>query len=130
MGRPKYLWRKLTPEKQQRLLDWRKSRGLPWHSIPHLAVPKTRFHLTAACYEHRAWIGRSEERTQDFCLTLLSKLREQDCLVHAWCVLPNHYHVLVTTQHILKVLAHLGKMHAKLAWAWNGEEDIRGRTVW
>jgi len=45
-------------------------------------------------------------------------------------VLPNHYHVLIQTTVILKVLAHLGKMHGRLSFDWNGAEQTRGRQVW
>jgi putative transposase len=50
--------------------------------------------------------------------------------IHAWCVLPNHYHALIETREILAVLADLGRMHGRLSFHWNGEERTRGRQVW
>lgn len=44
-------------------------------------------------------------------------------------MLPNHYHALVETQNVLKVLHELGRMHGRLAFQWNGEDTQRGRKV-
>src|SRR5437762_13851978 len=126
MGRPSYLWRKLTPKQREDLMAWRKRQGLPWHRPPHRASEKTRYHITAACFEHRHYIGRSSERMQSFCETLLGVFDARGALIHAWCVLPNHYHVLVETLDILTVLDALGRMHGRLSFEWNGEEHSRG----
>ena len=47
----------------------------------------------------------------------------------AWCVLPNHYHALVQTDNVLRLLHELGKLHGRTSHAWNGEEGTRGRKV-
>jgi putative transposase len=130
MARPVYLWRKLNPKKRNELLSWRKKQGYPWHSPPHLAVPKTRYHITAACDEHRSHIGFSEDRIQAFCTVLLETLVSSGASVNAWCVLPNHYHALVTSHTILKALAALGKMHGRFSYEWNKVETTKGRQVW
>ncbi|HYG22532.1 MAG TPA: transposase [Verrucomicrobiae bacterium] len=130
MGKPEYLWRKLTPNQRIELLDWRKRQGLPWHRPPHRASEKTRYHVTAACFEHRSIIGHNAERMASFSHTLLDVLRQRETQIHAWCVLPNHYHALIETPGILEVLADLGRMHGRLSFQWNGEEQTRGRQVW
>jgi putative transposase len=130
MSAPSYIWRKLTTAQREKLLAWRKHQGLPWHRPPHRASEKTRYHITAACFEHRAHIGFTSERMQQFCSTLLNTFEQQNTSVHAWCVLPNHYHALIETREILAVLAGLAKMHGRLSFQWNGEEQTRGRTVW
>jgi len=130
MSRPVYLWRKLTPRQREGLMVWRQQRGLPWHRPPHRASEKSRYHVTAACFEHQPYIGYSEERMQALCTTLLGSLKNRGALIRAWCVLPNHYHALVETTEILAVLAGLGQMHGRLSFAWNGEEQKRGRQVW
>lgn len=48
----------------------------------------------------------------------------------AWCVLPNHYHLLVRIPHLGKALAELGRLHGRTSFRWNGEEAARGRKVW
>ena len=49
---------------------------------------------------------------------------------HAWCVLPNHYHVLVTTERISELRRGLGQFHGRASHGWNGEDSSRGRKVW
>src|SRR6516165_2592470 len=130
MGKPSYLWRKLTAKQRIELMVWRKQRGLPWHRPPHRASEKTRYHIGAACYEHRLHIGYSRERMELFCETFLDALNAKSVLIHAWAVLPNHYHALIQTNVILDVLGDLGRMHGRLSFQWNGEERTRGRQIW
>lgn len=130
MSSPVYLWRKLTEEQRTHLLAWRRNRGLPWHRPPHRAGSTTRYHITAACFEHRRIIGRDGARMDHFCRTLLATMSQHGTRIHAWCVLPNHYHALVETPEILAVLSELARMHGRLSFRWNGEENKRGRQVW
>jgi len=125
-----YIWRKLNPKQREELLLWRKKQRLPWHRPPHRASERSRYHVTAACYEHRPHIGSTPDRMQQFCNTFLAIFSRRQVLVHAWCVLPNHYHVLVETSDILGVLGDLGRMHGRLSFEWNGTENARGRQVW
>ncbi len=125
-----YLWRKLTAAQRAELMSWRKTHRLPWHRPPHRTGDETRYHVTAACYEHRPVIGHSGRRMQEFCATLLGAFAGRSAQVHAWCVLPNHYHAVIETREILEVLAELGRMHGRLSFQWNGEQAQRGRQVW
>ncbi|MBM4039574.1 MAG: hypothetical protein FJ290_13780 [Planctomycetes bacterium] len=50
--------------------------------------------------------------------------------VHAWCVLPNHYHGLVQTGALKGLLGELGRLHGRTSHQWNGEDGARGRKVW
>jgi len=126
-----YLWRRLTPKQRVELLAWRKENHYPWHRPPHRGsdVPRS-YHITAACYEHAHHIGYSMQRMAETSGILLENLSRCGSIVHAWCLLPNHYHALITTDRVLDVLAELGKMHGRLSFAWNGEEATRGRQVW
>jgi len=130
MSHAAYIWRKLTQKQRGELISWRKHQGLPWHRPPHRAGDKTRYHLIAACYEHRHHIGASAQRMQQFSVTLTGVFKRRDAFVHAWCVLPNHYHALIETTEILALLADLGKMHGRLSHEWNGQDQTRGRQVW
>jgi REP element-mobilizing transposase RayT len=67
---------------------------------------------------------------QSFCDTLLAVFKGRSALIHAWCVLPNHYHAIIETSDILGVLNDLGRMHGRLSFCWNGKENTRGRQVW
>ncbi len=96
-----YNWRKLTEVQKQEALALRQSRRLPWHSPPHLDFDGARQYLiSSACYEHRAVIGTTAERMTE-CETSVIQLCEEFCSqIYAWCILPNHYHVLIKTDCI------------------------------
>jgi putative transposase len=50
--------------------------------------------------------------------------------IFAWCVLPNHYHLLLHTPQVHALIEVLGKLHGRTSHRWNGEEECRGRQVW
>ncbi|HKV42075.1 MAG TPA: hypothetical protein VJX67_22915 [Blastocatellia bacterium] len=50
--------------------------------------------------------------------------------VYAWCLLPNHYHVLLLTERIKELLRELGQFHGRSSFKWNGEDHQRGRQIW
>ncbi len=125
-----YRWRKLSPEEQETLLLWRQRRDRPWHSPPHFVTGAGFYHVTAACYEHADIIGKSTQRLSDFADCLLDTLNASACQTHAWCVLPNHYHVLIGTDALTPLISNLGKLHGRTSFEWNGEDAQRGRHVW
>ncbi|SRR6266568_170749 len=130
MSKPRYFWRHLTPKQRVELLAWRKERGYPWHSPPHRPnFGHLRFLISAACYEHRDYIGQTLERMDSFSRDLLAVFAEYASKPFAWCVLPNHYHALVEAPDINRWLHQLGLFHGRTSHAWNGEENIRGRKV-
>jgi putative transposase len=125
-----YRWRQLSEEERAMVLGKRRHQGRPDHSPYHLDSGKRHYHITAACFEHKAHVGHSMERMSAFAEALLDTF-EQHCLgIRAWALLPNHYHALVITDAVLPLLAALGKLHGRTAYQWNGEEQTRGRQVW
>jgi putative transposase len=130
MSQPQYRWRQLTAEQQAELLARRKAHKHPWHSPPHRSnLGHLQFHITAACFRHEHHIGYSPERMDAFARDLLSVFDAHAGQVFAWCVLPNHYHALIGTSDILRVLGELGRLHGRMSHAWNGEESSQGRKV-
>jgi len=125
-----YNWRSMTPEQREYVLRLRKTRRYPWHSPPHNPQGETkRFHVFVACYEHNPVIGLNADRLGTFESTLVDVVRAETEL-HAWAVLPNHYHLLVTSEDIHGLRAELGQLHGRSSFEWNGEENRRGRKVW
>jgi REP-associated tyrosine transposase len=124
-----YAWRKLTQEQREEVLSYRKQRHYPWHSPPIL-FRRGQFHLTGACYEHANHIGRNPPRMAVFSQRLLETLEQTQNIVLAWCVLPNHYHLLVKTADLKQLKKELGKLHGRTSHEWNLEEGAPGRTVW
>ncbi len=125
-----YRWRQLNGKQRKELLEYRKQRQQPWHSPPHRQSERLSYHLTAACFNHAPIIGRSPDRMAAFEATLLETLGRHTRRIAAWCVLPNHYHTLIETEEVLALIADIGKMHGRLSFQWNGEDDARGRKTW
>lgn len=125
-----YDWRKMTPREREQTLKERKQRGLPWHSLPHFVGPTDYYHLCAACYEHKGIIGFSVRRLTEFNQTLLDLLKELQTDIFAWCILPNHYHLLFKSENLQGLLKEIGLLHGRMSFNWNGEENSRGRKIW
>ncbi len=126
-----YEWRKMTEEEREKMLKERKARKVPWHAPPHWEYEGlVRFIVTAACYEHQPIIGFSRERMAECEKEILAACNELDATVYAWCVLPNHYHLLIQTDKIKDLRNRLGKFHGGSSFRWNAEDNRRGRKVW
>jgi len=126
----KYRWHELTAKEQAELLAWRKSRGQPWHSPQHRSGTTNSYHLTAACYQHAPYIGQSLHRIRAFCEQLLPTITATSATVRGWCVLPNHYHLLIETPNLLLTLSTVGKLHGRTSFDWNAQDHTCGRKVW
>jgi len=130
MAKPMYLWRTLTREQQLELAFRRRQENRPWHSPPHRPnIGHNRFHITAACFEHAPYIGLSPERMDTFSRDLLAACAPLINKMFAWCVLPNHYHMLAEVPDVLALLGELGRLHGRTSYYWNGQEQTRGRQV-
>jgi putative transposase len=126
-----YDWRKMTDEERTRAMDLRRVRGFPRHSPPHFdSEGEAQYLISAACYEHAAFIGKTAERMTECEAEILKTCQEFSGEIYAWCVLPNHYHILVMTESIKELLFALGQFHGRSSFNWNGEDDARGRKTW
>jgi putative transposase len=126
-----YDWRKMNAAQRNEVLRERKGRKLAWHAPPHWKYEgKVQFIVTAARYEHMPIIGHSVTRMAEFESELLKACNELGVHVYAWCILLNHYHILIQTDNIEEFRRILGKIHGSTSFRWNGEEDKRGRKVW
>jgi REP-associated tyrosine transposase len=126
-----YNWRKLTETQRREALALRRGRKLPWHSPPHLNFEGVHSYLiSSACFEHAPIVGRSPERMTQ-CETDTLDTCNKFCLaVNGWCILPDHYHLVITTERIKELLHELGLFHGRSSFIWNGEDECRGRQVW
>jgi putative transposase len=126
-----YNYRNMTPEEREEIVAYRRERHFPWHSPPHWdAGFSDRYLVTAACYEHAPIIGQNHKRMAECEEGVLATCREFCKAIFAWCVLPNHYHVVIETAGMDRLAVELGKFHGRSSHAWNGEDDCRGRKVW
>jgi putative transposase len=126
-----YEWRRMTEEERVRAMEVRRFHHYPKHSPPHWDLAgEHQYLITAACYEHASIIGKHTERMTDCEEKLLETCREHASEIYGWCLLPNHYHVLLRTGRIGDLRKGLGKFHGRSAFTWNGEDGKRGRQVW
>jgi len=123
-----YLWRKLKPVDQEALLRFRQTEQRPWHSPPHYQSDDGLYLITAACYEHHHIAGHSLDRLSHFARDLLQTIEQAK--VHAWILLPNHYHLLLEHPDVKDLLKQLGRLHGRTSRQWNLEEAFVGRKVW
>ena len=125
-----YEWRKMTDEQQRELLAYRRQQDFPPHSPPHFGGALGLYHVTAANYEHAVIIGRTPARMAEWTDELRSAFGGNGTELLAWCVLPNHYHLLLKTPEIKAVSRALGTLHGRASWRWNAEDGRRGRQCW
>jgi len=125
-----YDWRRMADRERREALAARRAADLPWHRPPHQDWGEGAYLLTAACYEHAPIIGATPQRMAEWERTLLETVAAFCGQVHAWCVLPNHYHTLVETTQVKTLVAGAGQLHGRTSHAWNREDCSRGRKVW
>jgi putative transposase len=124
-----YEYRNLTPEQRLELVKQRLKLGYPAHSPPHLVQDDTLYLLTATCFNHAAIMQSPDRRNE-----LLNHLYEQFLLneieIHAWVVLPNHYHILAHMAKFDLLSKAFGHIHGHTSHSWNIEDVCQGRKVW
>ena len=124
-----YDYRRMSPEERAAVVSERKTRGWPWHSPPHFEDQEDLFHLSAACYEHREILG-TPARLGEFADILVPGLdRDLDVAVHAWVVLPSHYHLLLTV-NLDAFRLWIARLHNGKSTQWNREDRTPGRREW
>ena len=119
-----YQYRHLTEAEQAATVAERIRRGFPWHGPPHPEKPGEYRLISAACYEHQHILHKAE-RMQWFEQELLDTLKELNCHCAAWCVLSNHYHILVQIDNMRVFSRALGKLHGRTSFQMNSEDDQR-----
>lgn len=89
----------MSDKQREEALKYRQTQRFPKHSPPHFDYENERqYIITAACYEHAHIIGKSHERMTN-CETEILKICESfSTAIYAWCLLPNHYHILLKTE--------------------------------
>ncbi|MEZ5386200.1 MAG: hypothetical protein R3F13_11860 [Prosthecobacter sp.] len=113
------------------VLAHRKLLQRPWHGPPHFTGQQTsQYLITGTCYEHAPILGATHQRMDEFASLLWQAFEDATAIIHAWCLLPNHYHVLATIPDLPALVARLGKLHGSTSFTWNGEDNARGRQCW
>jgi putative transposase len=126
-----YIWRKMTQNERDEVMAVRRQRRFPKHSPPHFDFSGERQYLiSAACYEHIRIIGKTNDRMTECEADVLETCQQFSIEIYPWCILPNHYHILLKTERIKELRKGLGLFHGRSSYRWNGEDNCRGRQVW
>jgi putative transposase len=126
-----YYWRKLSEDQRAEVVQYRRIQKLPKHSPPHFDLEgDRRYLLSAACYEHKHVVGESPSRMTKCEADLLAICQDHSSAIYAWCLLPNHYHILLRTSTMKDLRKEIGLFNGRSSFEWNGEDDCRGRKVW
>jgi len=123
-----YYYRTMTREQRAEVVRDRKARGSPWHGPPHYADNSGTYILSAACYEHKERMVTAA-RIGEFADAILEGLGTLGARIHAWVVLPNHYHVLADVE-MSTCRSWIARLHNGKATQWNREDGRPGRKVW
>ncbi len=84
-----YDWRRMSDAERDALMRERREQKRPMHSPAHrFSDRSSRYHITAACYEHRPIIGISAQRLVGFSTALIDTVEawlahEKECQRHA-----------------------------------------------
>ncbi len=70
------------------------------------------------------------ERRSDFEARLCEGLTDAGVVLHAWVVLPNHYHVLIEVSRFETLAPVFKRLHGGTSFEWNRAEGTPGRRVW
>lgn len=136
-----YEYRKLTPEKQAELVQYRLNRGYPPHSPPHPVKDRPLYLLTAACYEHQCYM-HSEFRRQHLLNMIFDRFSNSvsqeistevlttNLRICGWVILPNHYHLLVQVVDFDDLSELFRRIHGSISRQWNLEDNITKRKIW
>ena len=125
-----YEYRKMTEAQRASVLAGRKSLHRPWHAPPHFEQTHGTYLISAACYEHRC-VMATDARRAHFETLLLDRLTaeaDDDINIHAWVILPNHYHLLIEIDLRL-FTRRVARLHNGTATQWNREDGTPGRKV-
>ncbi len=124
-----YEYRKLTTEQRQALIEQRIARGFPTHSPPHIQQDDTLYLLSATCYNH-AIIMQSPNRREELLNAIFKRFIQNGYEIHAWVVLPNHYHVLAHVMEFDLLSSIFRQILGFTSYDWNKDDACQGRKVW
>ena len=124
-----YAYRKMCPAQRAEVVAHRKLCQLPLHAPPHHPAGLRTYILTAATYAH-APIMTDAQRREDVERRFLAGFADQsEWQLFAWCVLPNHYHILARV-NLDGYADWIGRLHNATSSRWNREDQAPGRKVW
>ena len=98
------------------------------HAPLHRFNPGT-FFITAGTF-HKQHFFRTQAALDGLQEALFRSAAEEQCELGAWCLLSNHYHLVVRIQEGASLQRMLRRFHSVSAKARNVRDGTRGRQVW
>ena len=124
-----YEYRKLSQQERDEVLRYRIEKGYPLHAPPHPRKEDGCFMITAANFEHKH-ILVAPSRRSEFEALLLNSFNQTQIMIKAWSIMPNHYHLLVSTNSFNQLPAMFRQLHGRTSFQWNRDDNTLGRKVW
>ena len=90
--------------------------------------PGAIWHVTSRGNERRE-IYRDDKDRRRFIRFLAHVVSEHRWLLHAWVLMPNHYHLLLGAR-IESIARLMKRINGSTANRWNKEDGTSGRQVW
>jgi putative transposase len=87
------------------------------------------FFVTGATYLKQRFYG-APGAPNSLQQLLFSLATEHGCWLQAWCLLSNHYHLVVQSEIGSAIKSMLDRFHSEAALALNETENQKGRKVW
>ena len=98
------------------------------HAPLHRFNPGT-FFITAGTL-HKQHFFRTHAALDALEELLFSSAAEERCDLQAWCLLSNHYHLVVQVEDGASLQSFLRRFHSVSAKALNMRDGAKGRQVW
>ena len=104
------------------MIDWPHA---PIHRFGEAGI----FFVTGATLYKQHFFGapRALDALQEL---LFEKAREHGVALQAWCLFPNHYHLVASAEEGTRVKRLLARLYVDSAIAINRRDDTQGRQVW
>ena len=121
----------MDEETRRSTLEKRRNTKFPAHDLPHFDDSATdTYSVTGTNFEHVPILGKNPSRLSEFADRLQETLIAGKVEIEAWCLMRNHYHLLLRGENAGDIRRRLGRLHGATSREWNLEDNCVGRKVW
>jgi putative transposase len=100
-----------------------------WPHAPIHRFNPGKFFVTAGTF-HKQHFFRTSAALDALEECLFASAAEERCDLESWCLLSNHYHLVLETDAAESLPRFLRRFHSTSAKEQNARDGIRGRQVW
>jgi putative transposase len=99
------------------------------HSPPHKILEAGTFMITAETYK-KELLFLGNEKLNILYELLISTSKYYNINLNAWALLPNHYHIILTTENAESLKKFISSLHKNSSRKLNEFDNKTGRKVW